>query len=193
MGDKAKGTPLLFATLRWRRLMNKIKQNKRTQSQAFAVLTVILIIICIYRFNSQFSDGLNTLHSQEAPFNQSVSMVYLYCNGSDPDYLDRRERAKRFVEEHDDSVYGMVPDKLEFSPQNDRGELKVYSPSLRWFCGFGLCFSSSSLLPFQLSLRALDEYAPWIRHIYIVSDAGTVPVWMDTSSPKITVIDSNKV
>ena len=143
MGDKAKGTPLLFATLRWRRLMNKIKENKRTQSQAFAVLTAILIIICIYRLNSQFSDGLYTLHSQQVPSNHSVSMVYLYCNASDPDYLDRRERAKRFVEEHTDSVYGVVPNKLEFSPQNDRGELKVYSPCLRWFCGFSLCFSSS--------------------------------------------------
>ena len=55
------------------------------------------------------------------------------------------------------------------------------------------CFLSSSVLPFKLSLRALDKYAPWIRHVYIVSDDGTVPVWMDTSSSRITVIDSNKV
>ena len=129
------GTQLMYAILGWRVQMIQIKENNRTQSQAFAAFIVLSLIMCIYRLNSQISDGLNTLHSRQVPSNQSVSMVYLYCNGSDPDYLDRRERAKRFVEEHDDSVYGMVPDKLTFSPQNDRGELKVYTPCLRCFFG----------------------------------------------------------
>lgn len=37
------------------------------------------------------------------------------------------------------------------------------------------------------SLRSLEKYAPWIRHVYLVTD-NQVPNWLDTSNPRITVV-----
>src|SRR5699024_9900015 len=42
------------------------------------------------------------------------------------------------------------------------------------------------------SLRSLEMYANWIRHIYIVTD-NQVPHWLDTSHPRITIIDHTEV
>lgn len=40
----------------------------------------------------------------------------------------------------------------------------------------------------KYSLRAIEKYAPWIRRIFIVTD-NQIPVWLDTSNPKIRIID----
>jgi hypothetical protein len=40
----------------------------------------------------------------------------------------------------------------------------------------------------RYSLRSLDMYAGWVRHVYLVTDA-QVPAWLDTHNPRVTVID----
>jgi hypothetical protein len=40
----------------------------------------------------------------------------------------------------------------------------------------------------RYSLRSLDMYAGWVRHVYLVTDR-QVPAWLDTSNPRLTVID----
>lgn len=37
------------------------------------------------------------------------------------------------------------------------------------------------------SLRSLFEFAPWVRHVYIVT-CGQVPHWLDTDCPRVTVV-----
>ena len=44
----------------------------------------------------------------------------------------------------------------------------------------------------KYSLRSVCRYAPWINHIYIVSD-NQVPEWLDQSNPKITVVDHTQI
>ncbi|MQS04877.1 sugar phosphotransferase, partial [Streptomyces sp. OF1] len=39
----------------------------------------------------------------------------------------------------------------------------------------------------RYSLRSLHQYAPWIRHVYLVTDDQT-PEWLDDSHPGITVV-----
>jgi hypothetical protein len=36
-------------------------------------------------------------------------------------------------------------------------------------------------------MRALHAFAPWVRHIFLVTD-GQVPSWLDTAHPRITVV-----
>jgi len=38
------------------------------------------------------------------------------------------------------------------------------------------------------SLRSVEKFAPWINHIFIVTDNQT-PKWLDTDNPKITIVD----
>ena len=44
----------------------------------------------------------------------------------------------------------------------------------------------------RYSLRSLEMFAPWLNHIWILTDA-QVPSWLDTAHPKITVVDHREV
>ena len=63
-----------------------------------------------------------------------------------------------------------------------------------------LCYSTSSLLApplilfvqeLRYSLRSVEQHAPWVRHIYIVT-SGQIPSWLDLDSPRVTLV-SHKV
>ncbi|MCQ9386009.1 stealth family protein [Brevibacterium sp. 50QC2O2] len=44
----------------------------------------------------------------------------------------------------------------------------------------------------KYSLRSVEYYASWVRTIYLVTD-GQIPDWLDTSNPKIKVIDHKDI
>lgn len=44
----------------------------------------------------------------------------------------------------------------------------------------------------RYSLRSVESYAPWINHIYIVTD-GQCPSWLNVSHPKISVVDHRDI
>lgn len=44
----------------------------------------------------------------------------------------------------------------------------------------------------KYSLRSVELYAPWIRNIFIVTD-NQIPNWLNTSNPKIRVIDHKDI
>lgn len=44
----------------------------------------------------------------------------------------------------------------------------------------------------RYSLRSVTQFAPWINHIFIVTD-NQRPHWLNTSSPRITVIDHTEI
>jgi hypothetical protein len=45
----------------------------------------------------------------------------------------------------------------------------------------------------KYSLRSVSRFAPWINHIYLVTGFGQAPDWLDTSNPKITVVDHRDI
>ena len=44
----------------------------------------------------------------------------------------------------------------------------------------------------RYSLRSVDYFAPWANHVYLLT-AGQVPEWLDTTNPRITVVDHRDV
>lgn len=44
----------------------------------------------------------------------------------------------------------------------------------------------------RASLRSLETYAPWIRHIYLVTDDQT-PDWLDVQHGRVTVVDHREI
>ncbi|MEO3766843.1 stealth family protein [Streptomyces sp. B5E4] len=44
----------------------------------------------------------------------------------------------------------------------------------------------------RYSLRSLHLYAPWIRHVYLVTD-DQAPDWLDTAHPHLTVVDHRDI
>ncbi|XP_078049981.1 N-acetylglucosamine-1-phosphate transferase subunits alpha and beta [Augochlora pura] len=39
----------------------------------------------------------------------------------------------------------------------------------------------------RYSLRSLEMYAPWVRHVYIVTN-GQIPSWLDMDNPRVTLV-----
>jgi len=44
----------------------------------------------------------------------------------------------------------------------------------------------------RFSLRSLELYAPWVRHVYVVTD-GQRPDWLVESHPRLTVVDHSEI
>lgn len=39
----------------------------------------------------------------------------------------------------------------------------------------------------RYSLRSVEKYAPWVRHIFIVTN-GQIPHWLDLENPRVTIV-----
>jgi hypothetical protein len=44
----------------------------------------------------------------------------------------------------------------------------------------------------RFSLRSLEKYAPWINHVFIVTN-DQVPLWLNTTNKKVTVVDQSQI
>ena len=44
----------------------------------------------------------------------------------------------------------------------------------------------------KYSLRSVEQYLPWIHHIYIITDR-QVPPWLNTAHPQLTVVDHSQI
>lgn len=44
----------------------------------------------------------------------------------------------------------------------------------------------------KYALRSAEKYAPWIRRIFIVTDAQT-PAWLDTANPRVRIVDQSQI
>lgn len=44
----------------------------------------------------------------------------------------------------------------------------------------------------KYSLRSLEKFAPWINHVYIITDR-QVPPWLNTDYEKVTVVDHSEI
>ncbi|XP_062515613.1 N-acetylglucosamine-1-phosphotransferase subunits alpha/beta-like [Corticium candelabrum] len=44
----------------------------------------------------------------------------------------------------------------------------------------------------RYSLRSVEKFAPWVRHIYLVTN-GQIPYWLDLDNPRLTIITHNDI
>jgi hypothetical protein len=44
----------------------------------------------------------------------------------------------------------------------------------------------------RFSLRSLEKYAPWVRHVYVVTN-DQVPDWLNTAHPKLTLVSHHSL
>lgn len=91
-----------------------------------------------------------------------IDMVYLWCNGQDPDFIKKKE-------------------KYERNSSNDSSNI-LSTGDIRFFDNDEL----------KYSLRSLEKNAPWINHIFIVTDR-QVPKWLNTTNTKVTIIDHSEI
>ena len=93
-----------------------------------------------------------------------VDVVYTWVDGSDPGWLERKARAQA---EQSGSVHGIHELAANESRFTSRDELRY-------------------------SLRSLDMYADWVRHVFLVTD-DQVPTWLDTENPRVSVVSHREL
>ncbi|MFI6072886.1 stealth family protein [Actinoplanes sp. NPDC051343] len=92
-----------------------------------------------------------------------IDVVYTWVDGNDPAWRERKARALR----ENGWVTGVSEQTANDSRYASRDEL---------------CYS----------MRALHAFAPWVRHVFLVTD-GQVPAWLDTSNPRVTVVPHKEI
>ncbi|MES4907221.1 MULTISPECIES: stealth family protein [unclassified Streptomyces] len=91
-----------------------------------------------------------------------IDVVYTWVDGADPAW--RRRRAEWTGGGEDEPYHEQAANEARYA---NRDELRY-------------------------SLRSLHMYAPWVRHIYLVTD-DQVPPWLVGSHPGITVVDHRDI
>lgn len=94
--------------------------------------------------------------------NEPIDIVYTWVDGSDPAWRARMHAARECLD-----LTTTEASSLSEARFTSRDELKY-------------------------SLRSVEYYASWVRHIFIVTDE-QVPAWLDTDHPKITVVDHRDI
>lgn len=90
---------------------------------------------------------------------EPIDVVYTWVDGSDPDWLARKAAAQEEYYRRTGVLHALAANDSRFT---SRDELRY-------------------------SMRSLDMYADWVRHVYLVTD-GQVPDWVDTTNPRLTVV-----
>jgi len=92
-----------------------------------------------------------------------IDVVYTWVDGGDPAWRERKAEALR----ENGWVTGVSGQATNESRFASRDELRY-------------------------SLRALHAFAPWIRHVFLVTD-DQVPAWLDTAHPAVTVVSHREI
>ncbi|KAI9914538.1 hypothetical protein PsorP6_007846 [Peronosclerospora sorghi] len=101
-----------------------------------------------------------------------IDVVYTWVNGTDP----RWKREKEFWHKH--WIASLTGQPLPVWGQD--ADVKGQDDS-----NADNRFRDNEEL--RYSLRSLEKYAPWVRHIYVVTD-GQIPSWLDIESPKLSIV-----
>lgn len=95
--------------------------------------------------------------------NEPVDLVYTWVDGNDPEWQARKARyLGAGLTQQRHSVDAAIPARYE-----SRDELRY-------------------------SLRSVEMFANWVRHIWIVTDS-QVPSWLRTDHPRLTVVDHRDI
>ncbi|CAK4140237.1 unnamed protein product [Aphanomyces euteiches] len=142
-----------------------------------AHLTIALVMLQDadpgYFYNVRYANIGNIDFAKDAPYMgyPAIDVVYTWVNGSDPrwkrekDYWHRRWKAQINGEIFDETDESIVFDASAAATENrfrDNEELRY-------------------------SLRSIEMYAPWVRHVYLVTD-GQIPSWLNVDSPRLTIV-----
>ncbi len=95
---------------------------------------------------------------------EPIDVVYTWVDGDDPEWLRSKAAAADSPEVKAGALHALAANDSRYV---SRDELKY-------------------------SLRSLDMYADWVRHVYLVT-ADQVPEWLDTDNPRISVVSHREL
>ncbi|DBA01105.1 TPA: hypothetical protein N0F65_001733 [Lagenidium giganteum] len=143
-------------------------------NRLLALLTAVLAAACAFLYVSRAPedrDNIGHIRADEFLSYGPIDVVYTWVNGTDPRWKAEKEywhkhwiaslTGQPLPKKRDDTVVGKDTANAD-NRFRDNEELRY-------------------------SLRSLEKYAPWIRHVYVVTD-GQIPSWLDIECPKVSII-----
>ncbi|OJJ36337.1 hypothetical protein ASPWEDRAFT_404636 [Aspergillus wentii DTO 134E9] len=103
-----------------------------------------------------------------------IDAVYTWVNGSDPTWKSKRDYWHQLWIQEQDGLSPNITNR-QSADRNDQGDGAADENHFR---------DNDEL---RYSVRSVEQYAPWIRRIYIVTN-GQVPSWLDADSPRIQIV-----
>ncbi|RLN26380.1 hypothetical protein BBJ28_00002343 [Nothophytophthora sp. Chile5] len=145
------------------------------------LLTALLGACCAYlllEWAPEDHANIGNVASQDYLSYGPIDVVYTWVNGTDP----RWKTEKEFWHKHWIAsltgqplpVWGEEPVAIKGKDDSNSDNRFRDNEELRY------------------SLRSLEKYAPWIRHIYVVTD-GQIPSWLDIESPKLSIVKHREI
>lgn len=118
-----------------------------------------------------FKTNIGNVRSEPYRAYGPIDVVYTWVNGSDPKWLTKKDywASKYFPVEEKNTT-------LESNGTSDVFASNRYrdSDELRY------------------SIRSLVKFAPWVRHIYLVTD-NQIPSWLSMETDKLTVVSHEEI
>ena len=93
-----------------------------------------------------------------------IDIVYLWANGADENFVRIKNKYLKESKKDTNKYVDDVRDEIF----RDNDELKY-------------------------SLRSIEQNAPWINHIYIITAFGQIPDWLNTDNKKITIVPQESI
>lgn len=120
---------------------------------------------------------------------EPIDAVYTWVNGSDPHLYEQIKRVKHELSTKGLSIVDIINNKHSNKTLSSSSSSSTVNNDLKKDKDNGeesknRYRDSNELL---YSLRSLEKFAPWIRHVYIVTN-GQVPTWLNLDFPGVTII-----
>ena len=141
-------------------------------------------IVCPHRCQFDWKDNLRGRSFESFLCHEPIDVVYTWVNGSDHVLLEAIERYKKLD----------MPDlggaNMDGVVRNVSSEELKKHESLKRDKADASRFQDNQEL--RYSLRSIEHFAGWVRHIYIVTN-GQIPNWLDLSNPRISVVPHSEI
>lgn len=109
-----------------------------------------------------YHDNIGNIDMQDKMSYGPIDVVFTWVNGSDPVWLAKKEAYRQLLLPSDARLNTSISEAAGSNRYRDNDELRY-------------------------SLRSIEKYAPWVRHIYLVTD-NQIPNWLNVAHPRLTVI-----
>mmetsp|Transcript_29765 Transcript_29765/g.41873 ORF Transcript_29765/g.41873 Transcript_29765/m.41873 type:complete len:1134 (-) Transcript_29765:66-3467(-) len=151
-------------------LFNSITQLLILIAQTPQEPTIVVREIVTQQQNITIVTNPNTLCIPE------IDLVYTWVNGSDPRHIATLRETKRILK---GEIFRLCNSTEKPEEHNCTRDEETASR-----------FEDNEEL--RYSLRSVEQFAPWVRHIYLVTN-GQVPYWLNLTHPKLSVVTHDQI
>lgn len=117
------------------------------------------------RCQTNYADNIAQTSYEGMLCTEPIDAVYTWVNGSDEAQIELLQRWKAYEL---GNLTNNTNVTKELNEQSSRSRFEDHDELL-------------------YSLRSLERYAGWVRHVYIVTN-GQIPHWLDLSNPRISIV-----